>query len=215
MVETIFVAEELAQDYEGVAVEVVVVVDHVLDKIATTRTPQGVVAVARQQVTPLNEVVGRGFVLALDRIADPGNAGTVIRTADAFGAAGVVLTEGSVDPFNPKVVRASTGSITRLPLVVGAELTDLFDACDDRGQRVIALDASAERAIDEPGLLEPPVTLLFGSEAHGLDAETRDRAAAVVAIRRYGGAESLNLSVAVGVAAHVAARITHGTRSSS
>lgn len=210
LAEVVYATEPFAERYVGNDVEVVEVAEHVLERIATTRTPQGVVAIARQRPARLDEILGDGVVLVIDKAADPGNVGTIIRTADALAVRGVVLTEGSVDPFNPKAVRATTGSITRVPVVTGARLDDVIEACRGAGQRVLALDADAPVSLEDEGVLAPPVALVFGSEAHGLSADALEAVDAVVCVPRFGRAESLNLSVAVGVATYVAARATHG-----
>jgi PAS domain-containing protein len=106
-----------------------VVADHVLERLADATTPQGVVAVARTVTVPLDEVVGDGLLVVLHEVADPGNAGTIVRTADAVGAAAVVATSGSVDLFAPKTVRAAAGSTYHLPLVVEVDLDEVAAAC--------------------------------------------------------------------------------------
>lgn len=206
VVEDLYVTEDLAELYLDVDAAVTVVSDHVLEKLADSRSPQGVVAVARKQPLALGDVVGGGFLVVLDGVADPGNAGTIVRTADAAGAAGVVFTSGSVDPWNPKAVRATAGSLTHLPIVVDVAVDEVIEACRAVGQRVVALDAGAERHIDEPGMFTPPVALVFGSEAHGLSDDLLDAVDVTVAVPRYGRAESLNLAAAVAVTVYAAAR---------
>lgn len=201
---------EAADDLGDLGVPVTVVTDHVLDRVADTRTPQGVVGVARKDPAALGDVVGRGFLVVCVDVADPGNVGTIIRAADAFGAAAVVLTPGSVDPWNPKAVRAATGSITHVPIVVDVPLTDVATACREVGQRLIGLDSHAAIDVADGDHLAPPVALVFGSEAHGLAPTERGLLDGVVALPRYGRAESLNLAAAVAVTSYVAARRTHG-----
>lgn len=211
LVLTVFATEEHATGYEGAhEAEVVSVADHVLERIATSRAPQGVVAVAHQRPAALSEVLGHGFVIVCHDASDPGNAGAIIRTADAAGAAGVILTGASVDPFNPKAVRASTGSITRLPVVVDAGLDEVLVTCRERAQRVLALDTDGSQDIHAADLAAP-VALLFGSEAHGLPQRALDQVDETVAIPRYGRAESLNLAAAVAVASYAVARVVHGS----
>lgn len=212
VVETLYVVDDLADAYGGVNgdVELVVVAEHVLERLADTRTPQGVVAVARRRPAVLDDVVGTGFLVICWEVADPGNLGTIIRTADAAGAAGVVVTRGSVDPWNPKAVRASTGSLTHLPIVVDVDGAEILSACRAAGQRVAALDTAGATSVDEPGALAPPVALVFGNEAHGLPAHLVAEADLTVAVPRYGRAESLNLAAAVAVTVYAAARETHG-----
>lgn len=210
VVEELYVTDDLADRYLDLEVPVTVVAEHVMERLSDARTPQGVVAVARRVRAPLEDVVGHGFLVVLHEAADPGNAGAIIRTADAAGAAGVVLTTGSVDPWNPKAVRAAAGSLTHLDLVVDVDTEDVIDACRAAGQRVIGLDAGGHVDIDDPDATAPPVALVFGAEAHGLPDAVLDRLDLVVAVPRYGRAESLNLAAAVAVTTFAVARRVHG-----
>ncbi|MEY4229843.1 MAG: hypothetical protein RLZZ362_692, partial [Actinomycetota bacterium] len=97
----------------------------VMERVASTEAPQAALAVVERRTSPLSALVGATFVLAADRIGDPGNAGTILRSAEAAGADGVVFTAGSVDPFNSKVVRSSAGAIFHVPVVVDAQLADV------------------------------------------------------------------------------------------
>ena len=134
---------------------------NVLERVATTESPQPVLAVVHQRSQRVPD--GATFVVVADRLADPGNAGTIIRSAEAAGADAVVLTEGSVDPYNPKVVRASAGSLFRLPVVA----TDLV-ALRAAGLRVLA--TSSHRGAPYTDVdLRGPVAVVLGNEAHGLD----------------------------------------------
>lgn len=198
-------AAKLAAAAERTGARLTLVDTRALRRLADSVTPQGAIGVARQRRTQLADVLGRGFLVVLCSAADPGNVGSAIRSAAAAGAAGVVLTAGSVDPWNPKAVRASAGAVARLPLVVEVEIDQVLTSCRSVGERALALDAAATVTIDEPGLLEPPVALLFGNEAHGLPQAVLD-AVQVVSIPRHGPVESLNLAAAVAVAAYAAAR---------
>ena len=203
---------EVVDDVGAVAraADLVVVADHVLERLADSRAPQGVVAVARQVTAPLTDVVGRGFLVVLVDPSDPGNAGTVIRTADAAGAAGVVLAGDAVDPFNPKAVRASTGSVCHLPLVVDVAVEDVVDACRAAGQRVVALDMDATADVEVLAADDRPVAILLGNEAHGVPADVVARVDDVLSVPTYGRAESLNLAAAAAVTLYTAARGHHG-----
>lgn len=200
------VADDLRTRAERAEVGLTTVSPEVLDKLADSVTPQGVVAVAEQRHVPLDTVAGAGMVVVLCGVSDPGNAGAIVRTATAAGAAGIVFTAGSVDPWNPKAVRASAGAVARIPLVVDVTTDEVLDACDSGGQRTVALDAAGRQDIDEAGLLDPPVALLFGNEAHGLPADVLDRVGATAQVPRYGPVESLNLAAAVAVTVYAAAR---------
>ncbi len=211
-VEELLATEELAERYADRQVPLTIVAEHVLARVADARTPAGIIAVARRVPATLDDVLGHGFLVVLHEVADPGNAGTIIRTADAAGAAGVVLTAGSVDPWNPKTVRATVGSLTHVPIVVGVTVEEVLAACHAAGQRVVGLDARGSVDVADPEVATPPVALLFGSEAHGLPAAVRERLDLVVSVPRFGRAESLNLSAAVAVATFAVARRIHGSQ---
>ena len=204
-VETVFATADLAPRYRGRA-EVVEVADHVLARLADSRAPQGVVAVARMVTSRLQDVVGRGVLVVLVDPADPGNAGTILRTADAAGATGIVLAGDAVDPFNPKAVRASTGSICHLPPVVDVSVEDVVDACRAVDQWVVALDTGGARDVEALAGDARPVAVLLGNEAHGLPPAVRAMADDVLSVPTYGRAESLNLAAAAAVTLYTAAR---------
>ncbi|GAA1701016.1 RNA methyltransferase [Microcella alkalica] len=186
---------------EGIRVEQVS--DAVLAVIADTVTPQGMVAVCALLPTALDEVVARGprLVAVLEEVRDPGNAGTIIRVADAAGADAVILTGSSVDPFNPKAVRASTGSIFHIPVVMGVSLESALDRLRSAGIRVLAADISGDDllGVRAAGELDGPTAWLFGNEARGLTPEQLEQADRAVIVPIYGSAESLNLATAAAV----------------
>jgi len=175
----------------------------VLAVIADTVTPQGMVAVCALFPTALDDVIARGprLVAVLEEVRDPGNAGTIIRVADAAGADAVILTGSSVDPFNPKAVRATTGSIFHIPVVVGVSLESALDRLRASGIRVLAADVSGEDllGVRAAGELDGPTAWLFGNEARGLTVEQLGMADRAVVVPIYGAAESLNLATAAAV----------------
>jgi TrmH family RNA methyltransferase len=179
--------------------------------LAQTITPQGVLATCRFVDVPLATLTGAAPRLAviLANVRDPGNAGTVLRTADAAGAQGVVFADASVDPYNSKCVRASAGSIFHLALVHGGRIADTVAGLRDAGLRVLAADGSATRSLDEieaRGHLTEPTVWLFGNEAWGLPTEVAALADESVAVPIYGRAESLNLAAAAAVCLYASAR---------
>ncbi len=186
----------------------------VMAELAQTITPQGVVAVCRFVDVPLAALLGRSprLVAVLVSVRDPGNAGTVVRTADAAGAAGVVFAAASVDPYNAKCVRSSAGSLFHLPVVAGAALPDVITGLRDAGLQVIAADGSASQVLDGAGGpdLARPTAWLFGNEASGLPDSVRQLADAAVAVPIYGQAESLNLAAAAAVCLYASARHSRG-----
>jgi RNA methyltransferase, TrmH family len=147
-------------------------------------------------------------VTVLANVRDPGNAGTVLRTADAAGADGVIFSAASVDPYNSKCVRSSAGSLFHLPVVAGAPIADAIGRLRERGIQVLAADGSATRVLDgaEGPDLTRPTAWLFGNEAWGLPDDVLALADAAVAVPIYGRAESLNLAAAAAVCLYASAR---------
>jgi RNA methyltransferase, TrmH family len=183
----------------------------VMTELAQTVTPQGLLAVCQFVDVPLTQLLAPGprLVVVLASVRDPGNAGTVLRTADAAGADGVIFSGASVDPYNSKCVRASAGSLFHLPVVVDAPLAESVLALRGAGLRVLAADARAHRTLDEAESaagLGQPTAWLFGNEAWGLPGEVLALADEAVAVPIYGRAESLNLAAAAAVCLYASAR---------
>lgn len=180
--------------------------EHVVAAICDAVTPQGVVAECRLPETRFDDVlVGSGPVVVCDRISDPGNLGTIIRTAEAVGAAGVIATEGSVDPWNAKVVRASAGSIFRMP-IVGGFSADIALTRIAETRRAIALDGSADldvfellTQLSEQGILSHQLAWVVGSEAHGVSPDVLAAAEFRTRIPMTPSVESLNAGIALAV----------------
>lgn len=158
---------------------------------------QGVLAVvhAHESGDLAAVLEGARLVACLSEVRDPGNAGTVIRAADAAGADAVVLTAASVEKHNPKVVRSTAGSLFHLPIHDGPSLSEVIDAARAAGLRVLAADGAGDVALEAAPLAEPTLWV-FGNEAHGLSAEARALADDIVRIPIHGKAESLNLAMA-------------------
>ena len=181
----------------------------VLGALAETTTPQGLVGVAPLLEHDLSSLDGARLVVVLHEVNDPGNAGTVIRAADAAGADAVVLTEGSVDPHNGKCVRATAGSLWHLPVVHGVAWQDVQAALRRTGLQVLATTGTAEADLDDlldQGVLAAPTAWVMGTEAHGLPAEVLADAETRVRIPLHGRAESLNLATAAAVCLYASAR---------
>lgn len=182
-------------------IDVVFTTEPVLDAMADTVTPQGIVAVARQSPTSLKDVFADSprLIAICEEVRDPGNLGTIIRAADAAGADAVILTGRTVDPYNPKVVRSTTGSLFHLPIVVGIDLPDAIERAHAAGVRVIAADVGGEDFLAHRARLAEPTAWLFGNEARGLEEEALARADLALRLPIYGSAESLNLATAASV----------------
>ncbi|MCS5714328.1 RNA methyltransferase [Herbiconiux sp. CPCC 205716] len=194
---------DIARRASEAEIEVEFVTEPVLDAMADTVTPQGFVAVCRQFPTAVKDIFAAGprLVAVLEEVRDPGNAGTIIRAADAAGADAVILTGRSVDLYNPKVVRSTTGSLFHLPVAVEATLDDVLSRAREAGLQALAADIKGDDLLDvrTAGLLAKPTAWVFGNEARGLtddDLAAVDRA---VSLPIYGQAESLNLATAASV----------------
>ena len=192
----------------------------VMSDLAQTVTPQGVLAVCGFVDVSLEEAVAAvqgdpavegsrpRLVAVLANVRDPGNAGTVLRTADAAGAQAVIFSDASVDPYNGKCVRASAGSLFHLPVVAGIPPEEVVRTLRGAGLRILAADARAGRSLDElaPGELAAPSAWIFGNEAWGLPGGLAEMADESVAVPIYGRAESLNLATAAAVCLYASAR---------
>ncbi len=209
----LFVTERAAQAHpELVAaageagVRVSPITDRAAAGLSETVTPQGIVAVCSLLDRPLEGLLDgtARLVAVLDGVADPGNAGTVIRVADAAGADAVILTGDSVDPHNGKCVRASAGSVFHLPLTRVRDTAAALAACRAAGLRLLGAHGYAET---ELGSIDAaaPAAWVFGNEAHGLSAEVLAAVDLPVRIPLYGAAESLNLATAAAVCLYTSA----------
>jgi RNA methyltransferase, TrmH family len=201
-----------AADTSGVRVDIVS--QEVMAHLTSTVTPQGVVAVARfvdADLATLAEPAAQDpFVSVLIHVRDPGNAGTILRSADASGASGVVFTESSVDVYNPKTVRASSGSLFHVPVVRQVDAADVVSVLRRAGFRILAADADGTQSIYDADIMGP-VAILFGNEARGLQQGDLVLADTTVRVPLAGRAESLNLAAAAAlVLFECARRRTHG-----
>jgi len=219
VVHEVFVTEAAAARYHGLldaahrrGVRVCTVTERAATRLSDTVTPPGIVAVCDLLDVPLARALTPSpRLLAVPvGIAEPGNAGTVIRVADAVGADAVVLAGDSVDPHNGKCVRASAGSVFHLPLARERDTGTVLDALAAAGLQVLATAADGEVDLDDADeLLAAPTAWLFGNEAHGLDPAVAARADHRVRIPIRGRAESLNLATAASICLYASARVQH------
>ncbi|MGW0485185.1 TrmH family RNA methyltransferase [Nonomuraea sp. NPDC003214] len=179
----------------------------VMAELSQTVTPQGLLAVCRHVHVPLGDALPAEpkLVALLAHVRDPGNAGTVMRAADAAGADAVVFTDASVDPYNGKCVRASAGSLFHLPVVIGESVAAAVARLKERGLRVLAADGAGKHTLDDVDL-SGPAAWIFGNEAWGLPDDVLALADDVVRVPIYGQAESLNLATAAAVCLYSSAR---------
>jgi TrmH family RNA methyltransferase len=188
----------LVERLEASGVPVLDLREGVLEKVGATRTPQPVLGVAPIRPASLPGLPARGDVLVAVGVADPGNLGTIVRGAEAAGVTGVVVADESVDPYNPKAVRASAGAVLGVPIVEVADAATALDALGGTGRRRVGTAARGGRPVDE---LDPavPVALVVGNEARGLDDDLAARLDAVVTVPMHGAADSLNVAMATTV----------------
>lgn len=201
----------LLADAEHAGAVVQVADDAAIASLSETVMPQGLVAVCRSLTVPLEQgLLGTpSLVAVLVDVRDPGNAGTVIRCADAAGADAVVLAGETVDPHNGKCVRASAGSLFHLPVVAAVAVEEVVAGLRQRGLAVLAADGAGSMDLDDAadgGHLGERTAWLFGNEAHGLPAAVSRLADQVVRIPIHGRAESLNLATAAAVCLYASAR---------
>ncbi len=202
---------ELVDAVAGTGAPVLEIGGELMAELAQTVTPQGLLAICPFLDVPLAEVIAAKprLVVVLANVRDPGNAGTVLRTADAAGATGVIFAGDSVDPYNSKCVRSSAGSLFHLPVVTGVPAGDVAMALRGAGLAVLAGEGNATRTLDEleaAGQLERPTAWMFGNEAWGLPGDLLALAEEAVAVPIYGRAESLNLAAAAAVCLYASAR---------
>ncbi len=198
-IEALYVAESFrAEDWHGADLSlpfVETVSDPVMAKMADTVTPQGILAVVRQEQPVLDEVEKGGLILLLDRIQDPGNLGTIIRTAEACGADGIVCDAGTADRYSPKAVRSTMGALFRVPVSVTEDLEQALQQLKGRGYTAFA--AHLQGSVDYRKAEWPKKTvLMIGNEANGLSENLTLCADSRVIIPMQGSVESLNASVA-------------------
>ncbi len=187
-------------------VEILLLPDDVFQSVVATETPQGVAALVRLKVHKLDDLLAapEPLIVAAAGVQDPGNLGTIIRSAEAFGAAGLLVGAGTVSPYNPKVVRASAGSLFRLP-VVGVEFPAVLPALRDRGLKLLATSSHKGTAVEEADLTGG-VVVMIGNEGAGLPKEIMRHVDGQIAIPHEANVESLNAGVAASIVLYEASR---------
>jgi len=210
----VFVTEDALIRFESMLGDVPVhlVTERAAKALSDTVTPVGLVAVCEAPSTSLSGVLADRpkLVTVAAGISEPGNAGTLIRIADAMGADAVVLAGHSVDPYNGKCLRASAGSIFAIPVVAEPDATQAVSALSDGGLRVLATTLDGDLSLDDADL-SGPTAWLFGPESHGLPAELTEMAADRIRIPMAGGAESLNVAAAAAICLYQSAKAHRGS----
>jgi TrmH family RNA methyltransferase len=193
-------AAALLERFRQTGADLTAVSEHVMQALSERDAPQGIAATFALFETSLEtrHLTGSELVIVLDRLQDPGNMGTLIRTADAVGAAAVILIEPCVDPFDPKTVRGSMGSLFNVPLVRTGDVPALFDWLRDQGLKAIGADVHQGQTWGQ-GLWKDGVALILGNEARGLSEDVCAHVKNWAKLPIVGKAESLNVAVAGGV----------------
>jgi TrmH family RNA methyltransferase len=200
----------------GAQVETLLLPDKLFDSLVPSESPQGVAALVRLKEFSLEDVVEKerlrvGPIIVLAGLQDPGNLGTILRSSEAFGSAGVVLGEGTVSPFNSKVVRASAGSVFRLPIIhahgksATAKLGEISEKLRAQGVRMIATSSHKGTSLDQADL-KGATAIFFGNEGAGLPRDVMAKMDEVIAIPHTPQVESLNAGVAASIVLYEAAR---------
>ncbi len=202
----------------GAQVETLLLPDKLFDSLVPSESPQGVAALVRLKEFSLDDLTERlqvGPIIVLAGLQDPGNLGTILRSSEAFGSAGIVLGEGTVSPFNSKVVRASAGSVFRLPVIHGQshrhgksstlKLEEVSEKLRAQGVRLIATSSHKGTPIDQADL-KSPAAIFFGNEGSGLPRDVMAKMDESIAIPHAAQVESLNAGVAASIVLYEAAR---------
>jgi TrmH family RNA methyltransferase len=187
--------------------ETYVLPDRLFCEIADTESPQGILAVVRAEKYKFDDIISKHekLIIILDAVQDPGNLGTIIRTADAAGATGIILSRGCVDVYNPKVLRSTMGSVFHVPFVVSGSLQDDIMRLKREGVKVYAAHLKGRPSFYDVSMTGD-IAVIIGNEANGISDETASAADVLVKIPMPGRAESLNASVAAGLLIYEAVR---------
>ena len=204
-VEAVFVRPEMTDEEAGIIEEgpeldrkTFILSNRLFDELKDTETSQGIVTVVRKRQDSSPKGRPGGNYVVLDRLQDPGNIGTILRTADAAGFDLAVFMKGTADPFSPKVVISATGSLFRLPMVFVEDAEELAELVHSAGKRLIATAMDAEKAYYDCDL-EKDAAIIIGNEGNGISPELMMRADEKIMIPMAGNTESLNAAVAAGI----------------
>ena len=188
--------------------EPLVVSDKIFEAMADTCTPQGILALVRQPSCDLEQMISAGpvpFFLILERIQDPGNLGTILRTAEAAGCTGIIMSRDTVDIYNPKVIRSTMGAVYRVPFFYADSLEQTVERLKEKGFRIYAAHLQGSVSFDSPDYCQP-CACLIGNEGNGLSQSLADLAHQRIRIPMEGKAESLNAAVSAALIMYEAYR---------
>lgn len=196
--ETLYNKKKKELNLEKLKVEILS--DKVFSHVSDTKTPQGILCIVRQIVTTLEEILQQEnpHLMILDNLQDPGNMGTIIRTAEGAGVTGVIMSKESVDIYNPKTIRSTMGSVYRMPFLYVEELQELLQKLKEKGVKTYAAHLHGKNFYDEEDY-RTGCAFLIGNEGNGLREEIAEKADIWVKIPMYGQVESLNAAIAASV----------------
>lgn len=194
--ESFYKENRYAKELNSVEVVTEVVSDQVFKTISDTQTPQGIMAIVQMPEYKLEDVINKEqpHILILESIQDPGNLGTMIRTGEGAGISGIIMNKTTVDIFNPKTVRATMGSLYRVPFFIAEDLTEAIAKLKENGIRLYAAHLKGKMSYDKPDYTNP-CGFLIGNEGNGLSDEIADLADNYIKIPMTGKVESLNAAI--------------------
>ena len=193
--ETLFNRKKQELNLDGLKIEILS--DKVFSHVSDTKTPQGILCIVRQKKTKLEEIFAQNpaHLMILDNLQDPGNLGTIVRTAEGAGVSGIILSKDCVDIYNPKTIRSSMGSIYRMPFLYVEDLENTIDEVKKQGIKVYAAHLQGKNNYDEENY-KTGCAFLIGNEGNGLRDEIAEKADIWVKIQMHGQVESLNAAIA-------------------
>lgn len=208
---SVFVSEKFEKENEELLshTDYIMLSDSVFKKISDTVTPQGILAVVKQNEFTVEDIIERrdkerSCIVVLDRLQDPGNLGTIVRTGEGAGITGIVMSNDSVDLYNPKVIRSTMGSVFRVPVAVVPDLQDAIKKMKQNGIETYAAHLNGMEY--QKGAFGKDIALLIGNEAKGLSDEVSVMADKLIKIPMEGKVESLNAAVATAILMYEARR---------
>lgn len=198
---------ELFNKISGYGDNLIKITHRILEDLSDTENPQGIIAVANFNECKIEEVfVGKNnFIIVLDEVQDPGNLGTIIRTADAFNASGIILTDNCVDLYNPKVIRGTMGSLFHIPIFIAENKVEIINYLKDRGITIYSTYLQGKNYINKIDMTKD-VAIIIGNESRGISKELLELSDYTLKIPMHGKAESLNAAIAASVIMYEVAR---------
>lgn len=207
----VYVSESFLKRYEkdlkNSTVKTEVLSDQIFERVSDTQTPQGILCVVKRKEHSLNDILKGDalFLVILDNLQDPGNLGTIVRTAEGAGVDGIIMSQGCVDIYNPKTIRSTMGSIYRMPFLYAEHMDEVFGLLKEKQITVYAAHLEGKTFYDEQDYRKG-CAFLIGNEGNGLSEEMAASADVKIRIPMYGQVESLNAAVATSVLMYEASR---------